>query len=580
MAITPPSFVCRADDSPVVTQENWKSWVPNVPPEFANERKDLAMRLRALPATERSAAVRHIFDTWDVKYGREWHDMQEHGEFGLPGLVASWAEKDFEAVFRRVEEWEGYGGNYLRSMLVRNMAAADPVKAGRFMSERLNPMSKQYYYYVLIYGLVPGLKDKPMSVVMPALDASKSGCEWMDLFRWIDATYQLVSGEAPWKSPDLEVDWKYLAAQKPGLLRDLMLGLVLRMRLQQDTAAAITTDIAATGACLSDMHEIFSNGFPKDADLALKLLPDANLQLMDSWVKVLVTPNWHEWANQVLRLPPGSRRDRALGQFTRLWLQDKDEEFTARQWSATLQDQRARTATQREVIVSDLAHRAAETWHAAYEEACAISEPDARMRALLGVFKAGTKEGREEEAARAKAACPDAPDVARLLDAWTLGRYDEVQKTPDSPQRSLEMAQLMLSLHDRCARMELRRGIEHYSRSAGFAAAAELIRKSHLNAEEKHRIRQELAVSQIDATMDGTQAGEGPGGFRGALNATVDIEDSHVRFIQQRSVVHAAVRRDPEEARFDVQNAKLDPETRARLMKEWERVSRWAGARR
>ena len=39
--------------------------------------------------------------------------------------------------------------------------------------------------------------------------------------------------------------------------------------------------------------------------------------------------------------------------------------------------------------------------------------------------------------------------------------------------------------------------------------------------------------------------------------------------------MHDAAREDPQEGKHLIDTAKLDEETKARLMKEWERVSKW-----
>ena len=164
-----------AADTASPADHAWKTWILAPPPEPPFTDIPLKEKLVGLPASQKSEAARFMFDTWSTDRYVELYELLEAMGMSLPELVARWAERDFEAVFRRVEEWEGFGENQMRGALVRQMAAKNPVAAARFMSERLNPMSKQYYYYVLIYGLVPSLADKPISVIHPALGAIASG---------------------------------------------------------------------------------------------------------------------------------------------------------------------------------------------------------------------------------------------------------------------------------------------------------------------------------------------------------------------------------------------------------------------
>lgn len=552
----------------------WKSWLHSGPPMLVSDDETLREKFKALSPSEQAAASRYIFDTWDVKHRPEVDELRQAVELRWYALITDWAQKDFETVFRRVEEWEGYHGNELRIALVRQMAARDPIAAARFMRLRLNPMSKQYYYYVLIEGLVPALKDQPMERIMAALDEMRSGEKTMDDFRWRDATYYLLSGEKPWTSPNLEANWKYLIAQKPGKLRTILLTMVLQQALEKDFNNAMKFDLSSSQMGVPELEEVLRKQPPKPTVEAFERFLEADPQLMQAWVNLLVrqmqSPNWDEWSGQVLRLEPKSRRDRALPAFTRLRL--LHDEFPTRQWAATLADPATRALAEQQVMISEVVHQASENWEKACATARAFSEPEARRRALEGVFKAGVHLPLSEITPQAAAAAATPGEVDGLIDSWTSGQIELAMK---DQRRFAEGYAVILTLRAPLTRQHYLEKHDSLGRSIGFEIIRKLVGESTLSGPEKSLLLQDIATDEVDALLSGFHAPDESGGPKAALEAASRIQDSELRFIHQRSIVHDSVRSDVAEAKHQVETARVDADTKARLMKEWERVSRW-----
>lgn len=552
----------------------WKSWLHSGPPMLVSDDETLREKFKALSPSEQAAASRYIFDTWDVKHRPEVDELRQAVELRWYALITDWAQKDFETVFRRVEEWEGYHGNELRIALVRQMAARDPIAAARFMRLRLNPMSKQYYYYVLIEGLVPALKDQPMERIMAALEEMRSGEKTMDDFRWRDATYYLLSGEKPWTSPNLEADWKYLLAQKPGKLRTVLLTMVLQQGLEKDFNSAVKFDLSSSQMGVPELEEVLRKQPPKPTSEAFERFLEADPQLMQAWVNLLMrqmqSPNWDEWSGQVLRLEPKSRRDRELPAFTRLRL--LHDEFPTRQWAATLADPAARALAEQQVMISEVIHQASENWDQACATARAFSEPEARHRALEGVFKAGVHLPLSEITPQAAAAAATPGEVDGLIDSWTSGQIELAMK---DQRRFAEGYAVILTLRAPLTRQHYLEKHDSLGRSIGFEIIRKLVGESTLSGPEKSLLLQDIATDEVDALLSGFHAPDESGGPKAALEAASRIQDSELRFIHQRSIVHDSVRSDVAEAKHQVETARVDADTKARLMKEWERVSRW-----
>ncbi|WP_050023125.1 hypothetical protein [Verrucomicrobium sp. BvORR034] len=552
----------------------WRSWLHSGPPMLVSDDETLRENFRALSPSEQAAASRYIFDTWNVKHRPEVDELRQAVELRWYALITDWAQKDFEAVFRRVEEWEGYHGNELRIALVRQMAARDPIAAARFMRLRLNPMSKQYYYYVLIEGLVPALKDQPMERIMAALEEMRSGEKTMDDFRWRDATYYLLSGEKPWTSPNLEADWKYLLAQKPGKLRTILLTMVLQQALEKDFNNAVKFDLSSSQMGVPEIEEVLRKQPPKPTVEAFERFLEADPLLMQAWVNLLVrqmqSPNWGEWSEHVLRLEPKSRRDKVLPAFTRLRL--LHDEFPARQWAATLADPAARTLAEQQVMISEVIHQASENWDQACAAARAFNEPEARRRALEGVFKAGVHLPLSETTTQAAAAAATPGEVDGLIDSWTSGQIELAMK---DGKRFAEGYAFILTLRAPATRQHCLEKYDSLGRSIGFEIVRKLVGESALGGAEKSLLLQDIATDEVDALLSGFHAPDESGGPKAALEAANRIPDPELRFIHQRSIVHDSVRSDVAEARHQVETARVDAETKSRLMKEWERVSRW-----
>lgn len=569
-----PAIAQNVAPADSVSLPAWRSWLHSGPPMLTADDETLRENFKALPPEEQAAASRYIFDTWDVKHRPEVDELRQAVELRWYTFVTDWAQKDFETVFRRVEEWESYDGNELRIALVSQMAVRDPIAAARFMRLRLNPMSKQYYYYVLIEGLVPALKNQPMERIMAALDEMRSGEKTMDDFRWRDATYYLVSGEKPWTSPNLEADWKYLIAQKPGKLRTILLTMVLQQALEKDFNTAMKFDLSSSQMGVPELEEVLRKQPPKPTPEAFERFLEADPLLMQAWVNLLVrqmpSPNWDEWSRQVLRLEPKSRRDRALPAFTRLRL--LYDEFPARQWAATLADPATRTLAEQQVMISEVVHQASENWDKACAAARTFSEPEARRRALAGVFKAGVHLSLPEISAQAAAAAATPGEVDGLIDSWTSGQIELAMKDPKRLEAGYAF---LLTLRSPVIRQHYLEKHDSLGRSIGFEIVRKLVRESALGDAEKAVLLQDIATDEVDALLSGFHAPNETGGPKAALEAASRIQDPELRFIHQRSIVHDAVRSDVSEAKHQVETAKVDADSKARLMQEWGRVSRW-----
>lgn len=559
-------------DSPALPA--WRSWLHSGPPMLESDNQTLRANFKALPPAERADAARYIFDTWDVKHSTEVYYLIEDVDLSFPKLVTQWAEKDFETVFRRAEEWEGFHGNVLRIALVRQMGERNPLEAARFMRTRLNPMSKQYYYYVTVEGLVPTLANKPMSEVMPALASIASGQYGLDEFRWLDSSSYLLGGGRPWNSANLDADWSFVLSQNPGPLRTFMLHTVLHRKLEKDFVSAIKTDLGQEDIPATLLQKSMAATAPKDPLEVLTLFPDANLLLLEAWVESLIqskkAPDWPQWAESVLKLEPATRRNRAVAKFTRIRL--LHDEFPARQWAATLADPDARRLAEEQVQVSEIIHQSTENWGKARAAASALTDADARRRALEGVFKAGTHFTLKEITAEAQDSVSDLREMDALLDAWTLGEFTLAAR---EKHRQNELFPLLLTMRRPGIRQTMTVEYTHIGRFIGFDAIREAIQNTALHAAEKQLLLQRVSTDEVDGLIDGFHPDDVVGGAKTAMDATLRIEDPDQRFVQQRGIVHHAVMDNVQEAKHQVEAAHVDAETKARLMKEWERVSRW-----
>ncbi|HSJ01684.1 MAG TPA: hypothetical protein VK956_04485 [Verrucomicrobium sp.] len=536
----------------------------------------LKERLATLSDSDKFAAARYLFDTWEPKHRDELEEVLESMGLPLHQVILQWAQVDFEKVFQRTEMFEGFHRHDLRVPLVSLMAQRNPLEAAEFVGTRFNAMSRSHYYYVVTEGLVPCLAKLPVSELMTAFRAIASGEETMDRFRWKDSIYILMRGkEAPWVSPDLDADWKYIVAQKPGTLRDLLLGLVLERRLERDLETAITTNVASPQADPDELKLIVWDALPADPSLVVKLLPKADPHLMSFWMAELMergpAPDWPAWAAQVLALKPESLREQALEQFTRLWA--LHDESAARQWSDKLPaGSRDRAVTELQVQSSRIVKQAQENWTRAFEAASALPESEVRQTTLLAVFKAGINCDLAEIEACSQSVTKDPALRIRLLDVWTLGRLEDVAK---SGNRHKEIYPLVLRLKDPVLRARKAEDYRPTGRFAGFAELRKAVENSALSDEEKHAFLQGCTTDEVDGLMTGYRIPSEAGGSRDAMQATLRIADPRIRFVMQRFVIHDTAEDDIQAARKLIEETKLDPESRKVLMQEWERISKW-----
>jgi hypothetical protein len=223
-------------------------------------------------------------------------------------------------------------------------------------------------------------------------------------------------------------------------------------------------------------------------------------------------------------------------------------------------------------MISEVIHQASENWDQACAAARAFNEPEARRRALEGVFKAGVHLPLSETTTQAAAAATTPGEADGLIDSWTSGQIELAMK---DRKRFSEGYAFILTLRAPATRQHYLEKYDRLGRSIGFEIVRKLVGESALGGAEKSLLLQDIATDEVDALLSGFHAPDESGGPKAALEAANRIPDPELRFIHQRSIVHDSVRSDVAEARHQVETARVDAETKSRLMKEWERVSRW-----
>ncbi len=262
----------RAEDAP---------WIPATP--AGHDSTALHEKFRQLNKEQRVAALLHLIQKWDRGAWKEVSTLADAHDIPLDECFEQWARRDFKAALERAEQWDGFHGNMLRRAVILAVAKSDPVEAARRVRARFDPMSRSYYYYVTLYGVVPALTDQPARIILQALHEMRSDLCFMDEFRWGDAVYELAGTRYPWKPANPSRDWEYLISQPPSVARDLVLSLTLQVWLQRDLEKAIALDVPPLYEDL--IRYRLDNAFPDDLQRVPELLPVANTELIRSWVR-------------------------------------------------------------------------------------------------------------------------------------------------------------------------------------------------------------------------------------------------------------------------------------------------------
>ncbi|HSI62127.1 MAG TPA: hypothetical protein VLE43_03385 [Candidatus Saccharimonadia bacterium] len=519
----------------------------------------------ALSKEDRIAAGLHLIQTWGEDERKTVFEVAEACEVPVTTCFERWARSDFEAALERAEQWDGFSDNLLRQAVILAVAKSDPVEAARRMRARLDPMSRTYYYYVMLQGLVPALGDQPALVILQALHEMRSDLYFMDDFRFGDATETLVNQNKPWNPTDPSREWAYLMAQPPSLARDHLLCATMRAWLKKDLEKAVTVQLPHLYGDM--MRYRLEGSFPNDLEKARDLLPVANFDFIRSWLRQVTrrgpSPEYHQWAALSVPEAASPEKSRALDTVMRLWLEKDEAAATA--WAQQLPAGPARDAALEACVESEIHHLIPEDWHRAFTMAKAMPPGERSIRCLKAVFAAA---GSEEFVFVQKHLAGQAisgSEKAAVRDAWRLARSMFLQQRGDNMAAYI----ILLEIEDPVLRRWNAEDSLSFVQFTQMDVVRDLIEKSAMSREDKDACVTQMILLAMD--------GGGPKGpdLQGRLKVSMDITDPETRFVHQRSVLHEVAENDLEKARTLIEEAPIKEEDKVRLRKDWERISKW-----
>jgi hypothetical protein len=551
----------RAEDAP------WEVWIPASP--AGHDQSALLQKFSSLNKEQRVTAALHLIQKWGSGAREEVFAVASACEIPLDECFENWARQDFEAALERAEQWDGFHGNWLRKSVILAVAKSDPVEAARRMRARFDPMSRSYYYYVMLYGLLPALKDQPARVILQALQEMRSDLFFMDEFRWGDAAYELAGTHDPWRPANPSRDWEYLISQPPSVARDLLLCVTLHVWLKRDLEKAITLDVPPLYADLVS-HRL-EHAFPEDFKRVPELLPVAKFELMRSWVRNAerkrLQPEWRQWASLSAYQPAPAARERALDTVMRLWLER--DEVAVRAWMQDLPDGPARELAEAACVEAEINHLISEDWSRAFSLAKAMPEGARRLRCLKAVF-AGAASGELAFVQREIASLSlPAEQQTQIRDAWRVSRSDYLQRLKtDQGHDPLRAFALILELEDVSMRRMLALERMSFMQRLSSEDVLEVIEKSSMPRQDKEKLLLQWTLLVIDGSPNGPDIAT-------RLNLTTQIADDETRFVHQRAVIRQLVDDDPRRAQEILAGSVIKEADRQRLRKDLERASKW-----
>jgi hypothetical protein len=550
-----------AEDAP------WEAWIPASP--TGHDSNALYQKFLPLSKEQRVAALLYLIQKWDSSAKKEVFALADAFEIRLNECFEKWARRDFNAALERAEQWDGLHGNSSRIAVILAVAKSDPVEAARRMRARFDPMSRSYYYYVTIYGLVPALTDQPARIVLQAWHEMRSDLFFMDEFRWGDAASELGGTQFPWNPPNPSRDWEYLISQPSSMARDLLLCLTLRVLLKKDLKKAIALEVPPL---FSDMIKYrLEDAFPDDLMGASELLPVANIDLLRSWVKQAarknVQPEWRQWASLSAYQPIPAARDRALDTVMRLWLER--DEVGARTWMQDLPAGPARVVAEAVCLEAEVSHLISEDWARAFNLAKSMPEGARRQRCLKTVFAGAAGENLDFIQKELAPLSLPVAQQAQIRDAWRLSRSDYLSRLKNKDGHGAqEDYALILELEDAGMRRMLALARLSLLHPPGSEDVNAVIEKSSMSREEKDACLLQVILLAVDGSPTGLDAA-------GCLQLSQSIADAETRFVHQRSVVRYVAEENPVQALSLVENSSIKEEDKQRLRKDLELISKW-----
>lgn len=551
----------HAEDAP------WEVWIPVS--SAGHDQSALLQKFSSLSKEQRVRAALHLTQKWGSGAREEVFAVARACRIPLDECFENWARQDFEAALERAEQWDGFHGNWLRKAVIHAVAKSDPVEAARRMRARFDPMSRSYYYYVMLYGLLPALKDQPARVILQALKEMRSDLWFLDEFRWGDAAYELAGTHDPWRPANPSRDWEYLISQPPSVSRDLLLCATLHVWLKRDLERAITLEVPPLYADL--VRYRLEHAFPEDLQRVPDLLPVANFELMRSWVRNAerkrLQPEWRQWASLSAYHPTPAARERALDTVMRLWLER--DEAAVRSWMQTLPAGPALELAEAACVEAEISRLISEDWSRAFALAKAMPEGARRLRCLKAVFAGAASEELAFVQREIASLSLSAEQQTQIRDAWRVSRSHYLRRRGGAEARDpLGAYALILELEDTSMRRMLALEQLGSMQSQRIEDVNALIEKSSMSREDKDA----CLLQEIMLAIDG-----GPNGLdrMGRLKLSMEIADDETRFVHQRAVICEVAGDEPEKAHETLEGSPIKEADKQRLRKDLERMSKW-----
>ena len=548
----------------------WEEWIPAS--SQGQSVETLRARFRALQeGPVRNAAGLHLLMRWPASDREAALSLLADVEVDLQACFTTWVPQDFDAALARAEQLDGFHGSEYRPAIFQTLAQKDPLGAAKRMRTQLDPGSKSYYYYVLIHGLVPALKEQSAATVEKALLETTSHRLLLDDFRWQDALRFLAAVDVPWSPPDWEADWRTLSARASSPMRDDLLGALVTARLSQDFDAGMQLPVGSIDP--NRLDDMLQYGWPPDsAGKFPGLLGKGHPRLMRLWLRSQMTPSyvpdWTGWAGMALAIPDETDRRRAIETVAGAWAEHEPQNVRA--WLLTLssaEDRAVALAATLEAILPGLEET---QWSESLTQMRTLPPGKLRDRCLEAWCSQAGKIDAGEVQKLVHELTVDDPVRIRCLDAALLHRAQHTENVAESLALTLGLRSPIRRVH------EVRIAIESSLPDGGspeeettYQALRQAVEQAPLPSVERNGYLQDIILAQVYQQLS-TEAGTAS-----AFRIAATLASPEVRHAVRRTALRTLAEKDLAAARRVLETSALNPSEKAVLLKEWEVLSFW-----